>query len=1009
MVFPFLPWLRLSSAAVLFLLATYLVPRTVQASQQSVMSSAWRAEGGSLRVTPQDGGTFRLETSTGGVGWGNCYIEVAADMEKTPILAVSISGISPGARWSLTVNDPDVHSLLSQSEGVGRLEFDLREKLGRGGKHVFRVYLTVHNAGQYIKVGGISFETPPTPPSAENAVAVDGWDQRTNGATVEATRNGGLTLTNGTTGDNTDNWGGLLTHLTPDHARPFLEVDLRRLSPGARWRVEAGVRASGPEQRNTGPVVLPYEPPGDGGKMTVHLVLLGSSATAEVGTVRLVAAPTASAGLLRRLRQTPSAATTPTGGTTFSTGGFRVSWDERIGALRISSGRSGGESDNSAALLTRLYEADGVDMVPVEIPSAGKKSGSLLLRSRTADGGVLYEARINAFPDAPGLLHWRVTATATREGQRPAPAGHEVGYQPSASGAVLRPLATQNLIATALVQAEAPGVASLFYVQDLTALNPLFERSKASPRFLAACGLRTFGFIAPVSTDMELPVDTPLVVSSAYLYLTPAATLDGNNAEERGVARAFALLKGLATVYEKFPAPPQTDWRDWPALAEKALKEFRRPGVFLAYNGQDYLQSYLGQAGNSPLISAPQDVLAPLLRYKQTLATGASVGEASETLRRVDDSLASFYSPTRKTVRSAALPGDHVWYDPAHHANLARAALLGDAAARDVCLRSVDALIALARLTGYTFRGEGLFTDENQAAGPYLLFLTQCYEMTDEARFLEEAKRAADHLVVWTPAATRETFWTAMTCEGLARLYEATKDRRYLRLSFLPLADLMRNVWLWECDFGHAGAYTTFWGMNADASGLDYTAPMEQHQSWCSLREYYQRTRADLPPPARLLVSEFLRCVPETIWFTYPAHLPPASLYPMDRKTFWQTTNAYDAYIPVEDLNDGWRKNGYVGQELYGAGAAFQIASLTCTPVPQAGILVYCEYPLLETPRWDARKGELVLRVGGVGSHSAKLEISSLPGSDGPKGWFVAGAKTPGGVVSPPTPGVNKP
>ncbi|MBC7805483.1 MAG: hypothetical protein H7145_04965 [Akkermansiaceae bacterium] len=98
-----------------------------------------------------------------------------------------------------------------------------------------------------------------------------------------------------------------------------------------------------------------------------------------------------------------------------------------------------------------------------------------------------------------------------------------------------------------------------------------------------------------------------------------------------------------------------------------------------------------------------------------------------------------------------------------------------------------------------------------------------------------------------------------------------------------------------------------------------------------------------------------------------------------------------------------------MGQELYGAGAAFQIASLTCTPVPQAGILVYCEYPLLETPRWDARKGELVLRVGGVGSHSAKLEISSLPGSDGPKGWFVAGAKTPGGVVSPLAPGVNKP
>jgi len=32
-----------------------------------------------------------------------------------------------------------------------------------------------------------------------------------------------------------------------------------------------------------------------------------------------------------------------------------------------------------------------------------------------------------------------------------------------------------------------------------------------------------------------------------------------------------------------------------------------------------------------------------------------------------------------------------------------------------------------------------------------------------------------------------------MTCEGLARLFEATRDQHYLRISEIPLAGLLRN------------------------------------------------------------------------------------------------------------------------------------------------------------------------------------------------------------------------
>jgi hypothetical protein len=109
-----------------------------------------------------------------------------------------------------------------------------------------------------------------------------------------------------------------------------------------------------------------------------------------------------------------------------------------------------------------------------------------------------------------------------------------------------------------------------------------------------------------------------------------------------------------------------------------------------------------------------------------------------------------------------------------------------------------------------------------------------------------------------------------------------------------------------------------------------------------------------------------------TIWDAYPPHLPPASLH--QGKAFWGTTNLYDLYIPVEDLNDGWRRNGSVGQELYGAGAAFNIATEAYTRLPEAGLLLFCEYPLLKAA-WDSKQRTLTAHVGGVAQHEAKLEV----------------------------------
>jgi hypothetical protein len=232
-----------------------------------------------------------------------------------------------------------------------------------------------------------------------------------------------------------------------------------------------------------------------------------------------------------------------------------------------------------------------------------------------------------------------------------------------------------------------------------------------------------------------------------------------------------------------------------------------------------------------------------------------------------------------------------------------------------------------------------------------------------------------------------------MTCEGLARLYAVTKERTYVRTSLIPLARLLRNAWLWECDYGPARSWNTFGGLNADASGIDYIAAMEQYQCWYSLREYYRLTEGVLPPYAALLVGELIRYIPMTVWYAYPSHLPGESLH--QGEAFWKTTNRYDLAIPLEDLNDGWRRNGAVGQELYGAGACFALVSESYVPVPGSGCTVFSEYPLLFTS-WDATKNVLTLRLGGSARYRSKIEIRGRTGA-------VTATATSGPQITPKT------
>jgi len=153
---------------------------------------------------------------------------------------------------------------------------------------------------------------------------------------------------------------------------------------------------------------------------------------------------------------------------------------------------------------------------------------------------------------------------------------------------------------------------------------------------------------------------------------------------------------------------------------------------------------------------------------------------------------------------------------------------------------------------------------------------------------------------------------------------------------------------------------------------------MEQEQSWLSLRAYARLTDGVLPPYATLLVSELIRYIPMTIWYAFPSHLPRESLH--QGVAFWQTDNRYDLAFPLEDLNDGWRKNGAIGQELYGSGACFAIVNEAYVKIPAANCTVYSEFPILGT-RFDAAENVLTLTLSGSARCRGKIAILGRTGA----------------------------
>ncbi|MHA4896200.1 hypothetical protein ACXZ1K_15720 [Pedobacter sp. PWIIR3] len=501
-----------------------------------------------------------------------------------------------------------------------------------------------------------------------------------------------------------------------------------------------------------------------------------------------------------------------------------------------------------------------------------------------------------------------------------------------------------------------PRSASIFYLQNLTAISEYCDETEASLGDSVGGEWPELGFSLPI-TKKPLLAGKEVTISDALVCFTeeiPEAEAD--------VARQY--LNMLARLYLLLPKPA-TSYQPWPEILDKGLKDLiESPGCWSQVAGHKYFNAYVSDYETPPEIMVQLAVLLPLLDYVEWSKKELKV------MKTIKEGLPAFYDNKLGTIMrwlpaaEGKLKGEEEqkvpkvmdsWY--LHHPllNLSRLALKGDKVAKELFMNSLEFAIKVAHHFKYqwpvfykmdtlevvkaeTAEGKG---GEKDVAGIYAHVMLQAWELTKDKRYLNEAEKAAKALVGYGFELFYQANNTAFAAGALLRLYKLTKNELYLDLSYGCLAGIFRNTQLWDCNYGYGKNFPKFFSLYP-LNDAPYTAAYEEQEVFCALHDYLKHAEGvDLLPSVKLLLAEFIRYVVNRAVYYYPTMLPDEMLEvtpkigEVDPKL----------WIALEDLQDGWLKSGTVGQEVYGAGNAFGILPRHYLEVPGEDFMIYVDYP----------------------------------------------------------------
>jgi hypothetical protein len=268
---------------------------------------------------------------------------------------------------------------------------------------------------------------------------------------------------------------------------------------------------------------------------------------------------------------------------------------------------------------------------------------------------------------------------------------------------------------------------------------------------------------------------------------------------------------------------------------------------------------------------------------------------------------------------------------------------------------------------------------KTDVGGLYAYVMVQAYELTDDPKYLHEARKAIDAAKNMRFELNYQANLTAWGAAACMRLWRITDEEYYLRQGYVYLASFFHNSVIWESEIANAAQYNVFLGVTA-LHDAPYMAIFECFDSFAAFERYLRDSGPDLDPAARLLISEYCKYALDRGWYYYPDALPADALAKDDiRNGHIDRTLSF----PLEDLYVDGQPAGQVGQEIYGAGAAFVFATRAFHNVSGASFRIFCDH----FPVTSERTSQCSLTFGLDGGHAreAVFSLVRLPRGKLPK------------------------
>ena len=151
-------------------------------------------------------------------------------------------------------------------------------------------------------------------------------------------------------------------------------------------------------------------------------------------------------------------------------------------------------------------------------------------------------------------------------------------------------------------------------------------------------------------------------------------------------------------------------------------------------------------------------------------------------------------------------------------------------------------------------------------------------------------------------------------------------------------------------------------------------AMYECFDTFVAFERFCNDSGPDLEPAARMLVSDYCKYALSRAWYYYPDALPADVIADQQRENNCHVDGKLS--FPLEDLYPDGQRAGQVGQEVYGAGAAFIFATRAFHPVEGAPFQLFCDHFVRAMERTGDRA--LTITLDGGETCAANLRLVRL-------------------------------